>query len=261
MGRRNNGTGGFPQEEFENVCFHSIGLIEQNQEYLEMHLRAVSDLPARQALSDIRVEAARLERAVQNITTLLRLRDEEPGEPELLDLSSLLWQVGSLAQEIDASLGITLETETDGADGYRVMAFPDEAEQLLLHLVSNALRACGSSGRVRVSLSQKKGSAVLCVEDDGCGLPEKAPVENHRCFLGGTGMGLEICRLICRRVGWRLTLKPRPEGGTCAQVVCPLALEEDIPAVMEFHSAAENELHDALFHGKAEREILLLRRY
>lgn len=260
MDGKNTEINSFAQKELANICFHSIGLINQNREYLQMHLRDTMDLPARQALSDIQVETARLERAFQNVETFFHLKQDEPGEPELFDLHGLLEKTGALAGDIDVALGIRLETEDDGSE-CMVMAFPDEAEQLLLHLLSNALCACGSKGRVWVSLKQTRGSAVLCVEDDGCGLPEEAPIENHRRFLGGTGMGLEIYRLICRRAGWRLTLTPRPGGGTCAQVVCPLASGEDIPAVIEFHSADENELRTARFLRKAEREILLFRKY
>lgn len=260
MDRQNTEKNRFSQGELENVCFHSISLIDQNREYLQMHLKDTADLPARQALSDIQVETARLERAVQNVSTYFHLKQDEPGEPELFDLCGLLEKTGMLVQDIDTALGIRLETD-DGGQECLVMAFPEEAEQLLLHLLSNALCACGSRDRVWVSLKQTRGSAVLCVEDNGCGLPEEAPIENHRRFLGGTGLGLEICRLICLRAGWRLTLMPRPGGGTCAQVVCPLVSDEDIPAVLEFRSAGENEICTARFLRRAEQEFLLLRKY
>ena len=56
------------------------------------------------------------------------------------------------------------------------MGVPDEAEQLLLHLISNALRACDAGGGVWVSLKQKKTGVVLRVEDNGCGLMEEDPI-------------------------------------------------------------------------------------
>ena len=33
----------FPRREFESVCFHAIGLVDQNREYLQMHLRESGD--------------------------------------------------------------------------------------------------------------------------------------------------------------------------------------------------------------------------
>lgn len=141
------------------------------------------------------------------------------------------------------------------------MGVPDEAEQLLLHLISNALRACDAGGRVWVSLKQKKNGVVLRVEDNGCGLMEEDPIENNRRFLSGAKLGLRICKLICRRAGWKLTLTARPGGGTRAQVVFPLASCEDIPPEMELHSSEENDIRAARFASRAAQELLLLRRY
>ena len=59
MRRRNDGAGGSLREEFGDVCFHALGIIDQNREYLQMHLLASADLPTRQALSDIQIESAR----------------------------------------------------------------------------------------------------------------------------------------------------------------------------------------------------------
>ena len=80
MRRRNDGAGVSPQEEFGDVCFHALGIIDQNREYLQMHLLASADLPTRQALSDIQIESARLDRTVRNAITLYQLENEELSE-------------------------------------------------------------------------------------------------------------------------------------------------------------------------------------
>ena len=236
MRRRNDGAGVSPQEEFGDVCFHALGIIDQNREYLQMHLLASADLPTRQALSDIQIESARLDRTVRNAITLYQLENEELSELQPLDLCGLLEKAGRLAPDIQRSLEITLTAESGGIEHCAVMGVPDEAEQLLLHLISNALRACDAGGRVWVSLKQKKTGVALRVEDNGCGLMEEDPIENNRRFLSGAKLGLRICKLICRRAGWKLTLTARPGGGTRAQVVFPLASCEDIPPEMELHS-------------------------
>ena len=247
MRRRNDGAGVSPQEEFGDVCFHALGIIDQNREYLQMHLLASADLPTRQALSDIQIESARLDRTIRNAITLYQLENKELSELQPLDLCSLL--------------EITLTTESGGIEHCAVMGVPDEAEQLLLHLISNALRACDAGGRVWVSLKQKKTGVALRVEDNGCGLMEEDPIENNRRFLSGAKLGLRICKLICRRAGWKLTLTARPGGGTRAQVVFLLASCEDIPPEMELHSSEENDIRAARFASRAAQEILLLRRY
>ena len=261
MRRRNDGEVGFLQKDFGQLCFHSLGLIDQNREYLGMHLLASADLPTRQALSDIQVESARMERAVHNFMMLGHLEGEEPEELRPFDLCGLLEKTGRLAPDIESAVEVKLTVEWNGIRQCNVMAVPDQTEQLLLHLISNALRACDAGGRVWVSLQQRKSGVVLRVEDDGCGLAEDDPIENHRRFLGGSRIGLRICRLICRRAGWKLTLTSRPGGGARAQVTFPLAECQGILPEMELHSGAEDEIAAARFASRAARELLLLRRY
>ena len=103
MRRRNDGAGSSPQGEFGDVCFHALGIIDQNREYLQMHLLASADLPTRQALSDIQIESARLDRTVRNAITLYQLENEELSELQPLDLCSLLVKAGRLAPDIQRS--------------------------------------------------------------------------------------------------------------------------------------------------------------
>ena len=261
MRRRNDGAGSSPQGEFEDVCFHALGLIDQNREYLQMHLLASADLPTRQALSDIQIESARVSRTVHNAMLLYRLENGEPCELQPFDVSELLEKAERMAPDIEKSLEIQLMTEREDAGHCVVMGAPDEAEQLLLHLISNALCACDPGGRVWVSLKQRKTGVVLRVEDDGCGLMEEDPIENNRRFLSGAKLGLRICRLICRRAGWKLTLTARPGGGTRAQVAFPLSSGEAIPPELVLHSDEGEAIREARFASRAAQEILLLRRY
>ena len=112
MHRRNDGAGGFLREEFGDVCFHALGIIDQNREYLQMHLLASADLPTRQALSDIQIESARLDRTVRNAITLYQLENEELSELQPLDLCSLLEKADwtALGAKLDAVRRRVLQT-------------------------------------------------------------------------------------------------------------------------------------------------------
>ena len=112
MRRRNDGAGVSPQEEFGDVCFHALGIIDQNREYLQMHLLASADLPTRQALSDIQIESARLDRTIRNAITLYQLENEELSELQPLDLCSLLEKAdwAALGAKLDAVRSRVLQT-------------------------------------------------------------------------------------------------------------------------------------------------------
>ena len=181
-----------PQKDVEQACFHALGLVGRNCEYLEQHLARVgADEQTRQAVNDISAAAARLDRTMNEVMTLLDfLRAEEPPQLSPLDLCQMLQQIAAQADMVQEQLNVEL-----------------------------TLRRCESFWQ-------------LTVLDDGCGLPEtsrEAWLENRRCFLGGAGLGLLLCRECCRRMGWDLRVEQRaPEKGTRAVVTIPLC-DEPMP--------------------------------
>ena len=52
-----------------------------------------------------------------------------------------------------------------------VKADAQEAEQLLFHLLSNALRAVSPGGQIKIRLTRDDEDLYLIVEDDGCACP------------------------------------------------------------------------------------------
>ena len=181
-----------PQKDVEQACFHALGLVGRNCEYLEQHLARVgADEQTRQAVNDISAATARLDRTMNEVMTLLDfLRAEEPPQLSPLDLCQMLQQIAAQADMVQEQLDVEL-----------------------------TLRRCESFWQ-------------LTVLDDGCGLPEtsrEAWLENRRCFLGGAGLGLLLCRECCRRMGWDLRVEQRaPEKGTRAVVTIPLC-DEPMP--------------------------------
>ena len=203
-----------PQKDVEQACFHALGLVGRNCEYLEQHLARVgADEQTRQAVNDISAAAARLDRTMNEVMTLLDfLRAEEPPQLSPLDLCQMLQQIAAQADMVQEQLDVELTLDYGGLTSCRVMADCSDAELLCLHLLSNALRACGTGGKVQLTLRRCESFWQLTVLDDGCGLPEtsrEAWLENRRCFLGGAGLGLLLCRECCRRMGWDLRVEQR----------------------------------------------------
>ena len=84
-----------PQQAVEDACFHSLGLIGRNCEYLEQHLARVgADAQSLQAVSDISAATAKLERTINELLSALEfLRAGQPPKLYPLDLCELLQQV------------------------------------------------------------------------------------------------------------------------------------------------------------------------
>ena len=148
--------------------------------------------------------------------------------------------VGAVAKLISAKTGDTL------CDASRVVKLPAPVFPKPSLFMAVTVAKKGDEGKISSALAR---------------LMEEDPIENNRRFLSGAKLGLRICRLICRRAGWKLTLTARPGGGTRAQVAFPLASGEAIPPELVLHSGEGEAIRAARFANRAAQEILLLRRY
>ncbi|WP_411383974.1 ATP-binding protein [Pseudomonas sp. L7] len=98
--------------------------------------------------------------------------------------------------------------------------------ELLGNLLENAYRLC--LGQVRVSLEALPGQQVLCVEDDGPGVPagqrERILQRGERLDRQhpGQGIGLAVVKDIIDSFDARLTLDDSPLGGAAFRIVFSL---------------------------------------
>ena len=110
-----------------------------------------------------------------------------------------------------------------------VWADSQRLEELLLILLSNALKSTPEGGRIRVSLRRDGERFHLSVEDDGAGM---SPRELSCAFslredaepsdaASGPGLGLYIAQGIARLHGGTVLLRSRPGQGTRVTVSLP----------------------------------------
>lgn len=252
----------FPQSNFETVCFHSLGLIESNREYLEQHLEKLGgDEASTQALADIQTSCARLDRTLNEMMALLGcMRGTARPTAGPFDLRGLLRTLAPHKEPILNQLEITLTLHCEEEEPLIVCADEDWAEQICRQLLSNALHACDRGGHIEFSLRRENGVAFLSVEDDGCGLPDASPrarLENRRRFLGGAQAGLLLCREYCAQMGWTLDLTARPAKGTRALLTIPMdAVCTDVS--LREANEQEQSLNDLQRKRFMETEIAIL---
>lgn len=85
-------------------------------------------------------------------------------------------------------------------------------------VISNSLKHGFSGGRegvLRITVDSSRGSRVLTIEDDGCGLP----ADDGR----GSGTGMRLVAALVGQIDGRFTLAPRPGGGTAFRLAFPAA--------------------------------------
>ena len=115
----------------------------------------------------------------------------------------------------------------------RVAADEPKLTQVLTNLVDNAVKYSPDGGRVVVRLEPDGSRLRLAVEDQGLGIPAG---EHERIFekfyrldpnltrgVGGTGLGLYICRALVERMGGRVSVRSEEGAGSTFTVELPLA--------------------------------------
>ena len=124
--------------------------------------------------------------------------------------------------------------ECRGCDS-QVMVRADRArlEQILLNLVSNAVRFTPTGGLIAVDVSERDDHVAITVADTGIGIaPEKLGVifdpfvqveSGLTRTVGGTGLGLTISRALARAMGGDLTAVSDGATGARFTVTLPLA--------------------------------------
>ncbi len=170
--------------------------------------------------------------------TLLRilndLLDSAKIDAGKLDLEAVPFAPRACVDDVVALLaaqahrkGITLTSRVDESVPERVIGDPGRVRQVLLNLVSNAVKFT-ERGAVTVSLDgapREGGVTLRCtVRDTGIGM---SPEERERLFarytqgaastarrFGGTGLGLNICRYLVELMGGRLTVESAPREGS-----------------------------------------------
>jgi signal transduction histidine kinase len=191
----------------------------------------------RRLLAVIAGESDRLARIVEQVLAASRL---DSGN---FSFAVERCKPGPLAQEVVEAarahlpVGVALELSPEN-DLPPVAADPDMLRQVLANLVENAVKYSPSGGRVHVSLGRHEGRVLFAVRDEGLGIPLR---EQGRIFekfyrldpnltrgVGGTGLGLYICRELVRRMGGRIWVASREGEGSTFFFELPSARDDTV---------------------------------
>jgi len=108
----------------------------------------------------------------------------------------------------------------------------DKIKQVLLNLVSNAIKYNHPNGSILISGNYTDSDLSMIVQDSGVGIPEEAiphlyekfyRVRDHEGKATGTGLGLSICKQIIQGHNGRIEVKSKIGEGTSFGVHIPRA--------------------------------------
>jgi GAF domain-containing protein/anti-sigma regulatory factor (Ser/Thr protein kinase) len=125
--------------------------------------------------------------------------------------------------------GISFDLQANGAPS--IECDENKLRQVLVNLVDNAVKYSPEGGRVTIRFAQNGTGYVIEVADQGLGIPA---AEQERIFekfyrldpqqtkgVGGSGLGLYICRELVERMNGTLTVDSRPGEGSRFTVELP----------------------------------------
>jgi signal transduction histidine kinase len=125
------------------------------------------------------------------------------------------------------NMHLTLET-VEGA----LIADPRMVKQILLNLVSNAIKYTPNAGLICLSAAIENGSLVMRVEDNGIGIPAdkietalspygRVGTAYTRIQASGIGLGLPLAKALTELHGGQLTLESQEGVGTKVSIHFP----------------------------------------
>jgi signal transduction histidine kinase len=126
------------------------------------------------------------------------------------------------AQDAD----VTLRLQVDENAGV-IRADPQRLKQVLVNLISNALRFSPRGGEIRIEAARNEGDLRLAVIDEGSGMDPEDQAAAFDHFVSGdrrgAGLGLALVRSFIELHGGWVALKSEPGQGV--EVVCHLPIE------------------------------------
>lgn len=154
----------------------------------------------------------------------------------------------------------------DGADAVPpVFADRRAVKQILLNLLSNALKFTPKGGSVTLGARVEAGQVALFVRDTGVGIPKDAlarigqPFEQVEGELTrakpGTGLGLAIVKSLAALHGGAMRIESKVGEGTAVTVLLPAAYVPPVEAApepeTEEEAAADNVVYPRRFRAQA----------
>jgi PAS domain S-box-containing protein len=142
--------------------------------------------------------------------------------------------VERVAESTRAYAPPAVSIEVSAADNLpRVAADLDKVRQVLVNLVENAIKYSPEGGRVEVGVEAHDEAVRFHVRDEGLGID---PDEQERIFekfyradpqmlrgVGGTGLGLYICKELVGRMGGRIWVESNGDKGSVFVFELPTA--------------------------------------
>lgn len=198
------------------------------RQYAEVSRAHPSAAPPGELAEVVLSEGSRMQEIVEGLLLLARLDEGATAVAVGVDLDDL-----ALAEARRVRALGSAAVDGRGIAPARVVGDPRLLARAVRNLVDNAVRH--ASGTISLTTQSREGWAIVCVDDDGAGVPED---ERERVFerftrldearsrdTGGSGLGLAIVSEVARAHGGTVRVETSPLGGARFTLRLPAAAE------------------------------------
>ncbi len=168
------------------------------------------------------------------INDILDLSKVEEGKLELdeepVSIAAVVERVSRLMRQGIEGAELTLSVDMD-ADLAHVTGDARKLDQVLLNILSNAVKFTPPGGRISIFAGRNAGGIAIVVADTGVGISEDELAEvlkpfvqgrdSERRLVGGTGLGLPLADQMMKLHGGSMSLASRRGEGTVVTLQLP----------------------------------------
>ena len=210
-----------------------ISTIKSLTQYLALGVRGPVTEEQEEYLDRIEKAADYLDTLITDILDFARLEAGPVSvSPESVPVGEALDRAEALLEVRFDEAEVTYERTSPPTDIF-VRADPDRLQQILLNLLTNAVKFTGAGGTVTTTVDVTDEAAQIHVRDTGVGIPAEEQAHIFDPFVQarapapsepseGVGLGLAISRDLAEAMGGTLTVESEEDVGSVFTVKLPL---------------------------------------
>ena len=229
------------RSDFISTASHEMRTpVASIQGFIELALNpkvAVIDEKARGYLVKAQDATKHLGELFQDLLTVSKSDDGRlANNPEVIEVGALLKELVEQNRMVAEKKNLKVVLDNGAADAKTVAplmyvnADPERLREIFTNLFDNAVKYT-STGIITVGASLKEQGVVIRVADTGMGIPaEDIPHLFQKFYrtdnsatreIGGTGLGLYICKQIVEMMGGKIWVESTPGAGSTFFVEIP----------------------------------------
>jgi signal transduction histidine kinase len=211
------------------VVFGKISLLYEKLKKIQNSQAKSEDIE--KIKKDIESVKEETEKIINNTRKFSDIARYEERKEEKFNINDIVEKILKLTSFIAEKENVKVLKET--SDVPKVKGNPDEIEQVIMNLITNAIDAMHNSKEKILRIrTYKKDDFVVCeVQDTGSGIPENLKDKIFTPFFttkkSGTGIGLSSSKRIVKKYGGEILFESEEGKGTRFFVMLPAQKEEN----------------------------------